>query len=105
MNLFLKGLSETYSDDMIVLVCDRATWHRSKWLVIPPNIQIVHLPPATPEMNPIEQIWTWLRRHGFRNEVFPSLEKVMERLCKTIRSLRKDTVRSITGREWILSMF
>ena len=60
--------------------------------------------PATPEMNPIEQIWKELRKRGFRNEIFATLEKVVDRLCETIRTLSCDTVKSITGRDWILSI-
>ncbi len=105
MNLFLKALSKEYPDDTIVLVLDGASWHRSGALIVPENIRLVYLPPATPEMNPIEQIWTWLRRHGFRNEVFSTLDKVVGRLCATICSLSAPTIKSITGRDWILSMF
>jgi putative transposase len=103
MNLFLEQLSRKYPDDIIVLVCDGAGWHKSGTLVIPSNIRIAYLPPATPEMNPIEQIWKELRKRGFRNDIFASLEKVIERLCLTIRSLSCDIVKSITGRKWILS--
>lgn len=78
MNIFLAKLSKAYPDDSIILVLDGASWHRSKSLIIPENIQFVYLPPATPEMNPIEQIWSWIRRHGFQNEVFKTLEKVIE---------------------------
>ena len=56
-NLFLKTLSEKYSEYKIILICDGASWHRSKGLKIPKNIEIVHIPPYTPEMNPIEKIW------------------------------------------------
>jgi len=104
MNLFLEQLSRKYPDDIIVLVCDGAGWHRSNTLVTPANIRIAYLPPATPEMNPIEQIWKELRKRGFRNEIFATLEKVVDRLCETIRSLSNDTVKSITGRQWILSI-
>jgi len=103
MNVFLKELSAYYPEDYIILVTDRASWHTANDLVIPNNIEIIYLPPATPEMNPIEQIWSWLRIHGFRNEIFESLEKVVDRLCETICSLTSDTVQSITRREWILS--
>ena len=41
---------------MIILVCDKAVWHKSKGLDIPDNVEILHIPPYTPEMNPIEQI-------------------------------------------------
>lgn len=65
---------------------------------------MIHIPPSTPEMNPIEQIWKEIRKMGFRNEIFTSLEKVVERLCDTICQLTKETVRSITGRKWILDI-
>ncbi len=105
MNIFLKELSETFPDDFIVLACDGAAWHKSKGLNIPKNIELVFIPPYTPEMNPIEQIWKEIRMIGFRNEIFSSLEKVVDRLCFTIQSISNDLIKSITLREWILSIF
>ena len=105
MNLFLHELSNQYPNDLILLVCDGAAWHKAKRLEIPENIQLFFLPPATPEMNPIEQIWKEIRKLGFRNEIFKTLDKVIERLCDTICSLTKLTIKSITGRDWILSLF
>ncbi len=105
MSLFLQKLSEDYPDDTILLVCDGASWHKSNTLVVPENIRLLFLPPATPEMNPIEQIWKEIRKRGFRNEVFQTLEKVMDRLCDTICSLSPQTVKSITARDWILQMY
>lgn len=105
MNLFLKELSVHYPDDRIILVCDRASWHRSKDLEVPDNIEFFFIPPATPEMNPIEQIWKEIRKRGFRNEIFDSLDKVMDRLCDTINLLSNSTIKSITARDWILQSF
>ena len=105
MNLFLGELSKQYTDDVVLLCCDGAAWHKSKTLEIPENIVLFHIPPYTPEMNPIEQIWKEIRKIGFRNEVFATLEKVVDRLCETIRALTADTIKSITGRDWILSCF
>lgn len=105
MNVFLNELSSTYSDDKIVLVCDGAAWHKSGNLVIPENICLIFIPPYTPEMNPIEQIWKEIRKRGFKNELFQTLDKVVERLCQTICSLSNDTIISITRRDWILSIF
>lgn len=87
-----------------MLIADRASWHTSKGLLVPENIVITPLPPYTPEMNPIEQIWAWIRLHGFRNEVFQTLTKVVDRLCATIRSLSAATVKSIAHRDWLLPM-
>lgn len=56
-------------------------------------------------MNPIEQIWREIRTQGFRNEVFATLDKVIKRLCDTIKSLTPDIVKSITLRDWILRIF
>lgn len=91
--------------DKIILACDGAAWHKSGSLRIPENIELVFIPPYTPEMNPIEQIWKEIRKHGFKNEVFKSLQKVVDRLCNTICSLSNETIKSITERDWILSRF
>ena len=98
-----SNLSKDFSDDEIVLACDGAAWHKSSSLVIPKNIHLVFIPPYTPEMNPIEQIWKEIRTQGFKNEVFNSLSDVVDRLCDTISNLSNDTVKSITSRDWILS--
>ena len=105
MNLFLEELSKQYPKDDILLVCDGAAWHKSKTLVVPQNITLLSIPPYTPEMNPIEQIWRELRTQGFRNEVFQTLEKVADRLCVTINNLSKETIQRITLRSWISDAF
>ena len=105
MNLFLQKLSEAYPDDVILICCDGAAWHKSGTMEIPENIELFFIPPYTPEMNPIEQIWKELRQTGFRNEAFATLEKVIDRLCDSIKRLSKQTVQSITGRQWILRCF
>jgi putative transposase len=70
MNYFLKELSEQFKDDVILLVCDNAGWHKSKELIIPSNISILNIPPYTPEMNPVEQLWHEIREKGFANQIF-----------------------------------
>ena len=74
-------------------------------LHIPENIELFYIPPYTPEMNPIEQIWKELRITGFRNEVFATLEKVVDRLCDTICTLTSDTIKNITRCSWIINCF
>ena len=105
MNLFLTQLSEEYPDDVILLCCDSAAWHTSGGLNLHDNIVLFYIPPYRPEMNPIEQIWKEIRKRGFHNEVFASLEKVVERLCDTICSLSNQVISSISGRDWIIKAF
>lgn len=68
MNVFLKELSEQYKEDIVLFVCDGGVWHKAKNLEVPSNIFITHIPPYTPEMNPIEQIWKQIRSMGFKNQ-------------------------------------
>jgi transposase len=104
MNVFLAELAKAFPDDYILLCADNAAWHKSKSLIVPENIEIFPLLPYTPELNPIELIWRELRKRGFCNEIFATLEKVVDRLCETINSLSINTIQSITHRDWILSL-
>ena len=58
MNEFLRILSaEVGPNDHVVLILDRAGWHVSKGLALPANIELLHLPPYSPELNPVERLW------------------------------------------------
>lgn len=105
MNVFLQELSKQFEDDVVLLCCDGAAWHKSRTLVVPENIVLFHIPPYTPEMNPIEQIWKEIRKRGFKNEVFATLSKVVDRLCNVIHGLPITLIQSITARDWILQCF
>lgn len=105
MNVFLKELSKRFEEDYIILCCDGAVWHKSKELKIPENIELCFIPPYTPEMNPIEQIWKEIRKRGFKNELFKSLDAVVKRLSDVINSLDSHVIKSITLRKWIKDCF
>ena len=104
MNMFLEELSKTFSKDYILLCLDRASWHRSKDLIIPDNIRLFYIPPCTPEMNPIEQLWPEVR-HDFKNKLFNSIDDVIDQLCRSLNSITNSLVKSVTARDWIESMF
>ena len=78
MNVFLSERSKAYSEDHILLILDNAAWYCSSTLVIPGSIELHPLLPYTPELNPIEMIWDEIREKGFRNEIFRSLEAVID---------------------------
>lgn len=106
MNVFLRELSNEYADKNILLVADNATWHKSKKLDIPKNIELFALLPYTPELNPIEMIWDELREKFFRNELFQTLNNVVDRLCEGLLHISNDKnkVKSITGWGWLRSI-
>lgn len=107
MNLFLSELSKAYQDSYILLPCDNASWHKSNGLIVPNNIELFPLLPYTPELNPIEMIWDELREKFFKNELFKTLKHVTDRLCEGLLHLHQNKyiVKSITGWNWIVSMF
>ena len=74
--------SQVAADAHAVVILDGAGWHRSQGLVVPGNITLLQLPPYSPELNPVERIWHYLRSHWLANSVFPSLADIMD-ACET----------------------
>ena len=71
MNLFLPEMTPAVAHRAHALwVLDQAAWHHSKSLVVPENITLVSLPPYTPELNPMERVWAYLRSHYLANRIF-----------------------------------
>ncbi|EDK67391.1 Transposase [Streptococcus pneumoniae SP18-BS74] len=105
MNAFLEELSQAYPDDYLLLVMDNAIWHKSSILKIPTNIGFAFIPPYTPEMNPIEQVWKEIRKRGFKNKAFRILEDVMNQLQDVIQGLEKEVIKPIVNRRWTRMLF
>jgi len=71
VNVFLEQFMAEVSQDVhIVLLWDRAGFHMSKKLKIPENVTIVPLPPYSPELNPVENLWHYLRSHYWANRTY-----------------------------------
>jgi transposase len=64
-----------------MLVLDQAGWHISKALPVPPNITLVPLPAKSPELNPVENIWQFMRDNWLSNRVFRSYEDILDHCC------------------------
>lgn len=99
----LNALYSTACEPMSASTSQIKHRHRK---TIPYSLRLFFIPPYTPEMNSIEQIWKEIRFRGFRNQVFPSLNnKVVDRLCETLHNLPAETTQSISGRQWIWGCF
>jgi transposase len=102
VNIYLKELSDAYPNKNILLIWDQAGYHKSKALQVPANITIETLPPYSPELNPAERLWRWLRRHACRNRLFKSLDEQADALEQTIRSLNAELVASMCSCSYLL---
>ena len=100
MNEFMQALCDKYPNDLILMLCDNAWWHKSKYIKIPERLTIIYIPPYTPEMNPIEQLWREIRT-GFHNKYFKTIADVEKHLHATIATIKPETIRSITQRDWL----
>ena len=95
MNLYLEQFSSAFSDTHIMLIMDRAGWHCSNGLIVPGNITIEHLPAYSPELNPVERLWQWLRLHACRNRNFDSLDELTDKLCAAFQQLSPQLLSSL----------
>ena len=84
---------------------DNAIWHKSSTLEIPSNIELAFIPPYTPEMNPIEQVWKEIRKRGFKNKACQTLETVIDKLQEVIQGLEKSVLKSTVSRQWTRLLF
>ena len=84
---------------------DRAGWHTSGALAVPKNITLILLPSRAPELNPVENVWQYLRQNWLSNRVFNTYEAIIEAACEAWRKLiaQPDTITSIASREWAVT--
>jgi len=85
-----------------ILVLDQAGWHVSKTLPVPPNITLVPLPAKSPELNPVENIWQFLRQNYLSNRIFKTYTDILDACCSAWHALIKEPKRiaSIATRDW-----
>jgi hypothetical protein len=105
MNALLQGLSTAYADREILLFADSAGWHQSKELQKPGNIHLELLPPYSPELNPTEHLWDYIREQkGFNNHNFASMNELEDHLEKTLKNLHqeKDYIKSLCNFNWMI---
>lgn len=103
MNIFLKAIADHYTKYMIIIFMDRAGWHRSKGLQLPNNIHIELLPPYSPELNPAEQLWKYVRLNHTGNSLFATIDALDNVLANSLTYLINNPliVKSFSYFPWI----
>jgi len=89
-------------DAHAVVILDQAGRHMSKRLEVPSNITLLPLPPRAPELNPVENIWQFIRDNWLSNRVFHSYDDIVAHCCDAWNNLidRPWKIISIAMREW-----
>lgn len=85
-----------------VLVFDRASWHTSPKLKTYPNLFLIALPPASPELNPTEQVWQQLRDRYLANRSFENYDAIVESCCYAWNDFtsQPNVIRKLCTRQW-----
>jgi transposase len=103
MNEHLTEISARVSVGAIALVIlDGAGWHMSPNLTLPDNIVLLPLPPYAPELNPVENIWAFLRANFLSHRVFDDYDAVLKACAEAWNALIElpETITSIATRSW-----
>ncbi len=103
MQLHLNEISKyvAHKSHAVVLM-DRAGWHTTAKLKVPRNLTIILLPSRSPELNPVENIWQYLRANWLSNTVFEDYDAIIDAGCQAWNNLidKPDTITSIGMRKW-----
>ena len=103
MNLHLKEISIAVAPGAhAIVIVDQAGWHFSKTLETPDNITLLPLPSKSPELNPVENIWQFMRDNWLSNRVFSSYNDIVDHCCFAWNQLIDQPwkIMSIGLRDW-----
>jgi len=104
MNRFLTELSQAVAPGAhAIVLMDKAGWHIAGDLVVPTNLTPVFLPPYSPELNPIERLWLYLKDSRLTHRVFPGTAHIIDACCEAWNDLLAETgrIRSLCSYPWL----
>jgi hypothetical protein len=94
MTVFLEHFARQLAPGVhAVLVLDQAGWHDARALHVPETITLLPLPPASPQLNPVERIWLYLRERYLSHRVLNDYEAVLDAVCRAWNRLVDETGR------------
>lgn len=106
MQLHLEAIAKQVAPGAhAVVLLDKAGWHTTAKLKLPPNLSLLFLPPACPELNAAENIWQYLRQTYLSNRVFEDYEAIVEAGCQAWNKLTAEggRIASIANRAWAIA--
>ncbi len=103
MNAHLIEISKGVAKDAhAILVLDGAGWHSSEALEVSENISLLKLPPYAPELNPVENVWAYIRSNKLAITVFDTYDEIVTKCCDAWNFFANDTdvVKSIASQDY-----
>ena len=107
MQTFLDGFSQTLPiDEVAVMIIDRAGWHRANALRVPGNVILLELPPYSPELNPIERVWLYLKERYLSHRLLDDYDAIVDAACTAWQRVTSEPGRitSLCSYPWIVQV-
>lgn len=101
---FLRDFSNQNPKQLKIIIIDNAGFHACQNITIPENIKLIRIPPYSPELNPAEKIWQWMK-DKVAMKLFTDLESLQQKITQMIKKLKPELVKSITGYEFYINNF
>jgi transposase len=99
--IYLNEFSRWAKKSFNIVVLDNGSFHKASGLIIPENVALLFLPPYSPELNPIERLWEYIKDQ-ISGKLFQNLDSLKDEVAEVIKRLSKKTVASLTGYPYIL---
>lgn len=92
VNLFLEQFARELPTGVhAVLIWDGAGFHTGLDVMVPSNVSLIQLPPYSPELNPVENLWHYLRAHHWSNRPYRDYDELQEEAVRSLCAARQDT--------------
>lgn len=101
---YLENFSKYKPQEFKIVIIDNAGFHSTKNINVPENIYLLRIPPYTPELNPCEQVWQYIKNR-FKNQRFKSMQELQQWLHQAVKDMSKQTIKSITGNHHYVNAF
>ena len=105
MQIYLDKFAETIApDEHVLMALDQAGWHGAKDLKVPANITLVPLPPRSPELNPVERLWLFLKQKFLSHRLLDDYDAIEAAICAAWQRLigQAGRLTSLTSYPWIM---
>ncbi len=104
MQEFLNQFSGTIApDEHAVMILDQAGWHGSNALAVPANVTLIPLPPYSPELNPVERVWLYLKERFLSHRLLDDYDAIVDAACNAWNRLlaQAGRIRTLCSYPWI----
>lgn len=101
---YLSDFSKLSPKELKIVIIDNAGFHASQNIMVPENVVLVRIPPYTPELNPAEKVWQWMK-DKVAMKFYQNIERLQEKITEMVQELSSESIKTITGYKFYNEIF